>query len=61
RELSAQFEALAIQLDLRDDDVASQDWVTDEQWGRYSAWDYAANLTTLRATDAGIGEYLGSW
>ncbi|HZI93368.1 MAG TPA: hypothetical protein VFE84_03935, partial [Patescibacteria group bacterium] len=47
RELSAQFEALAIQLDLRDDDVASQDWVTDEQWGRYSAWDYAANLTTL--------------
>jgi hypothetical protein len=59
--LTADFEALAIQLDLRDDDVASQDWNTDDQWGRYSAWDYAANLTTLRATDAGIGEYLGGW
>jgi hypothetical protein len=61
RDLSQEFEALAIQVDLRDDDVASQDWVTDTQWGRYSAWDYAANLTTLRSTDAGIGEYLGSW
>jgi hypothetical protein len=59
--LQAEFEHLANQLDMRDDDVAQQDWATDEQWGRYSAWDFAANLTTLRATDAGIGEYLGGW
>ena len=59
--LQQDFERVAIQIDLRDDDIASQDWVPQDIWGRYSAWDYAQSLSTLRASDAGVGDYLGGY
>lgn len=53
RELQAEFEAVALQVDLRDDDVAPQDYVPNELWTRAVGWEYSMNLHTLRQTDAG--------
>ena len=58
RELKAEFEELAQQVNLRDDDLAPQDYVPDEFWVRAAGWDYAGSLTTQRQTDyGGFGGY----
>lgn len=61
RDLDRDFQALAQQVDLRDDDLAPQDYVPDGKWTNTVMWDYAMNLKTLRQTDAGIGDALYSW
>lgn len=61
RDLSEQFEALALQLNLRDDDLSMQDYVPDEFWARAASWDYGGNLHRLRATDAGVSDYAFSF
>lgn len=61
RDLSAEFEQLAQQLNLRDDDRAPQDYVSDEFWARAATWDYSGNLQLLRQTDAGISDYAFTW
>lgn len=53
-----QFEAGALQLDLRDDDQAQQSWDT-MPWQRWSAWAWAYDTRLLQATDATIGDYFG--
>ena len=61
RELKAEFEELAQQVNLRDDDLAPQDYVPDEFWARGATWDFGGNLHTLRQTDAGVADYAYSW
>lgn len=61
RELQAEFEALALQVDLRDDDLAPQDYVPNELWTRVAGWDYTRNLHTMRQTDAGAFDAFVSW
>jgi len=57
-QLQAQFEALALQLDLRDDDIGQQSWSVIP-WQRWSTWNWAYDTTLLRMTDATIGNYWG--
>lgn len=61
RDLSAEFESVAQQVNLRDDDLTPQDYVPDEFWARAATWDYSGNLQLLRSTDAGVYDYAFSW
>ena len=56
--LEKQFEAAALQLDLRDDDQSQQSWDTIP-WQRWSAWAWAYDTRLLQSTDATIGDYFG--
>lgn len=57
--LTAKFESLANQLDLRDDDQSQQSWST-LPWQRWSAWAWAYDTNLLQATDATLADYVGS-
>lgn len=61
RDLREEFESLALQINLRDDDISMQDYVPDEFWARAASWDYGGNLQRLRMTDAGIYDYAFSF
>ena len=61
RDLSQEFEEVAQQINLRDDDQVPQDYVPDEFWARAASWDYSGNLQLLRQTDAGISDYAFTW
>ena len=54
----AQFQTLANQLDLRDDDQFQQSFNTIP-WQRWSAWTWAYDTRLLRETDASLGSYFG--
>ena len=56
RSLQEEFERLAIQIDLRDDDQYAQSWSTIP-WHRYQTWELAYDTAGLRATDATLGDY----
>jgi hypothetical protein len=58
RQLDEEFLRLAMQLDLRDDDVnpMSLDRIP---WQRWTAWSWAYNTQYLQMTDATLGAYWG--
>lgn len=52
------FEELAIQLDIRDDDVFQQSW-SRIPWQRWSTWSWAYDTHLLQSTDADLSAYAG--
>ena len=58
RELDAEFDRLALQLDLRDDDQNPQSWSTIP-WQKWSTWAWAYDTSLLRETDATLAAYFG--
>lgn len=58
RQYQLDYEANALQLDLRDDDQSQQSWDT-VPWQRWSAWAWAYDTRLLQMTDATIADYFG--
>lgn len=58
REQQAEFERLANQLDIRDDDVYQQS-IDRYPWHRWNAWTWAYDTHLLQQTDAGLDAYVG--
>lgn len=58
--LQMKFDALANQLDLRDDDQSQQSWSTIP-WHRWSAWGWAYDTHLLQQTDATVADYAGGY
>lgn len=58
RQLDAEFQALILQLDLRDDDQYQQA-IQNIPWQRYSTWSWAYDTRLLRETDATLSSYFG--
>lgn len=55
RQLRADYEAQAVQIDLRDDDQHAQS-IVNRPWGQYADWDYADDRG-LRDTDSTVYAY----
>jgi hypothetical protein len=58
KQLSDEFDAACAKLELRDDDQSQQSWVA-LPYHRWPAWGLSADTTTLRASDATMGDYYG--